>query len=98
MYCNYQLTTKVTALQVVRTSFQHSFISGLPRPCYFALPPMVLTLFMYSHVNDNVQPEGVKPILYSFVPLKKRLLLLVPGITDNKWNLKTGQCKAVHAD
>ena len=53
---------------------------------------------VHVHVNDNVQPEGVKPILYSFVPLKKRLLLLVLGITDNKWNLKTGQCKAAHAD
>ena len=63
MHCNYLLTTRVTALKVVRTtSFQHSFISGLPRPCYFPLPPMVLTLYMY---NDNVQPEGVKPTVYT---------------------------------
>ena len=38
---------QVTALQVVRTSFQHSFISGLPRQSlllFLALAPMVLTL------------------------------------------------------
>ena len=52
MYCNYLLTTKVTALQVVRTSFQHSFISGLPRPSYFSLPPMVLTLYMYMSLES----------------------------------------------
>ena len=56
MYYNYLLTTKVTALQVVRTSFQHSFISGLRRQS--------LLLSLTSHgidpeynVNDNVQPE-----------------------------------------
>ena len=57
MYCNYLLTTKVSALQVVRkTSFQHSFFSGLPRQS--------LLLCLTSHgidpeynVNDNVQPE-----------------------------------------
>ena len=43
---------------------------------------------VHVHVNGNVQPEGVKPILYSFVPLKKRLLLLVLGITDNKMEFK----------
>ena len=61
MYCNYLLTTNVTALQVVRTSFQHSFFSGLPRQS--------LLLFLTSHGIDpeymsmiiNVQPEGVKP-------------------------------------
>ena len=52
MYCNYLLTTKVTALQVVRTSFQHSFISGLPRPSYFSLPPMVLTLYRYMSIES----------------------------------------------
>ena len=52
MYCNYLLTTKVTALQVVRTSFQHSFISSLPRPSYFSLPPVVLTLYMYMSIES----------------------------------------------
>ena len=42
----------------------------------------------------NLRGLNLQCILYSFVPLKNRLLLLVPGITDNKWNLKTGHCNA----
>ena len=37
---NYLLPTRVIALQVVRTSFL------APRPCYFPLPPLVLTLYV----------------------------------------------------
>ena len=53
MYCNYLLTTKVTALQVVRTtSFQHSFISGLPRQS--------LLLSLTSH---GIDPEYMSMIM-----------------------------------
>ena len=53
MYCNYMLTTKVTALQVVRTSFQlHSFISGLPRQS--------LLLSLTSH---GIDPEYMSIIM-----------------------------------
>ena len=52
MYCNYLLTTKVTSLQVVRTSFQRSFISGLPRQS--------LLLFLTSH---GIDPEYMSMIM-----------------------------------
>ena len=52
IYCNYLLTTKVTAFQVVRTSFQHSFISGLPRQS--------LLLFLTSH---GIDPEYMSMIM-----------------------------------
>ena len=53
MYCNYLLTTKVIALQVVRTtSFQHSFISGLPRQS--------LLLSLTSH---GIDPEYMSMIM-----------------------------------
>ena len=48
----YLLTTKVTALQVVRTSFQHSFFSGLPRQS--------LLLFLTSH---GIDPEFMSVIM-----------------------------------
>ena len=97
MYCNYLPTTKVTALQVVRVSFQYSFISGLPRQS--------LLLSLTSHGIDpeymsmiTCKPEGVK--LSPLCPEKIGFLLLVPGFTDSKWNLKTGQCnaKTAHVD
>ena len=98
MYCNYLLTTKVTALQVVRTSFQHSFFSGLPRQS-------LLILFLTSHGIDPgfmsvimCNLRGVK--LSPLCPEKIGFLSLVPGITDSKWDEKTGQCnaKTAHAD
>ena len=52
IYCNYLLTTKVTAFQVVRTSFQHSFISGLPRQSQL--------LFLSSH---GIDPEYMSMIM-----------------------------------
>ena len=41
-------------------------------------------IFTLSTFNDNVQPEGVK--LSPLCPEKIGFLLLVPGITDSKWN------------
>ena len=75
MYCNYLLTTRVTALKVVRTtSFQHSFISGLPRPCYFPLPPMVLTLYMYNdNIMCNLRGLNLQSILYSLVNYRQQM-------------------------
>ena len=46
------LTTKVTALQVVRTAFQHSFFSGLPRQS--------LLLLLSSH---GIDPEYMSMIM-----------------------------------
>ena len=53
VYCNYLRTTKVTALQVVRTtSPQHSLLSGLPRQS--------LLLSLTSHGTD---PEYMSMIM-----------------------------------
>ena len=83
MYCNYLLTTKVTSLQVVRTSFQRSFISGLPSQS--------LLLFLTSH---GIDPEYMSMIMCNLrglnltplCPEKIGFLSLVPGITDSKWD------------
>ena len=100
MYCNYLLTTKVTALQVVRTtSFQHSFISGLPRQS------LLLSLTSHGTVLLSLTSHGTDPEYMSMIMCNLRgldfllcawtkgFLLLVPGITDSKWDLKTGQCR-----
>ena len=67
MYCNYLLTTKVTALQVVRTSFQHSFFSGLPRQS--------LLLFLTSYGIDPVYMSmimcNLRGLNFLFCVLKK---------------------------
>ena len=84
MYCNYLLTTKVTALQVVRTSFQHSFFSGLPRQSLLLFLTSYRIDPVYMSMIINVQPEGVK--LSLLCPEKIGFLLLVPGITDSKWD------------
>ena len=87
---------QVTALQVVRTSFQHSFISGLPRQS-----------LLLSLTSNGTDPEYMSMIMCNLRGLNfllcawtKGFLLLVPGITDSKWDLKTGQCnaKTAHAD
>ena len=65
VYCNYLLTTKVTALQVVRTSFQHSFISGLPRQS--------LLLFLTSH---GIDPEYMSMIMCNLRGLNFLLCVL----------------------
>ena len=58
---------------------------------HFRSSQTVLVTFPYLpwywpwvHVNDNVQPEGVK--LSPLCPEKIGFLLLVPGITDSKWD------------
>ena len=65
MYCNYLLTTKVTALQVVRTSFQHSFFSGLPRQS--------LLLSLTSH---GIDPEYMSMIMCNLRGLNFLLCVL----------------------
>ena len=66
MYFNYQLTTKVTALQVVRTpSFQHSFISGLPGQS--------LLLSLTSH---GIDPEYMSMIMCNLSGLNFLLCVL----------------------
>ena len=84
MYYNYLLTTKVTALRVVRTSFQLSFIHFRSSQTVLITFPYLPWYWPWVHVNDNVQPEGVK--LSPLCPGKIGFSLLVPGITDSKWN------------
>ena len=70
IYCNYLLTTNylqlsVTAFQVVRTSFQHSFISGLPRQS--------LLLSLTSH---SIDPEYMSMIMCNLRGLNFLLCVL----------------------
>ena len=46
--------------------------------------PYLPWYWSWVHVNDNVQPEGVK--LSPLCPEKIGFLLVVPGITDSKWD------------
>ena len=51
----YLLTTKVTALQVVRTSFQHSFFSGLPRQSLLLfLDPLCLPVWRHRVTGKSL--------------------------------------------
>ena len=82
IYCSYYLLpTRVIVLQVVRTSFL------APRPCYFPLLPLVLTLYVEMIMYNLREVVALKSRLFVTGTGNHRQPLFTFTCTCNPWSI-----------
>ena len=71
-------------MSMIMCNIHSTFIHFMSSRTVLVTFPCLPWYWPWVHVNDNVQPEWVK--LSPLCPEKIGFLLLVPGITDSKWD------------